>query len=133
LEGIGRECHVRFRHDLADWLSRVGLAYHAPHKLRHGFIEHAAILAYSIEEYKAVQAAAMHASLSVTERYRRLPGAEALARFSGLFRGDLAVDGKMGETEGGDRKGRPRGGGLPGGARRAPGLLAGLPLGRLFS
>jgi len=53
--------------DLKDWLDRVGLPFHSPHKFRHGFAVYALKLAKDIGELKAISQNLMHANISTTD------------------------------------------------------------------
>jgi site-specific recombinase XerC len=62
------ECrYKRPAKDLKDWLQRVGLLYHSPHKFRHGFAVLALINAKDIQALKAVSQNLMHSNLSITD------------------------------------------------------------------
>ncbi len=53
--------------DLRDWLARVGLPYHSPHKFRHGFAVFSLKQAKDIADFKAISQNLMHSSLSITD------------------------------------------------------------------
>lgn len=55
------------RRDLHDWLDRVGLPYHSPHKFRHGHAVYALKQAKDIPALKAISQNLMHANLSITD------------------------------------------------------------------
>jgi integrase len=55
------------RKNLADWLSRVGLPYHSPHKFRHGNAVYSLKHAKDIQALKAVSQNLMHSNLSITD------------------------------------------------------------------
>jgi integrase len=55
------------RRDLKEWLRKVGLPYHAPHKFRHGFTHYGRDNAKSIADFKAVSENLMHASMGITD------------------------------------------------------------------
>ncbi len=59
--------HSRARRHLHDWLSRVGLPYHSPHKFRHGHAVYALKLTQTVGDLKAVSQNLMHANLSITD------------------------------------------------------------------
>jgi integrase len=63
----GEHRHTRARKDLTDWLARVGLPYHSPHKFRHGHAVYAIKNANDIQALKAVSQNLMHANLSITD------------------------------------------------------------------
>jgi integrase len=52
---------------LKEWLNRVNLPYHSPHKFRHGHAVYALKKAKDISTLKAVYQNLMHANLSVTD------------------------------------------------------------------
>jgi site-specific recombinase XerC len=53
--------------DLRKWLRRVGLAYHSPHKFRHGHAVYALKMAKDVSALKAVSQNLMHENLSITD------------------------------------------------------------------
>jgi site-specific recombinase XerC len=53
--------------DLKDWLQRVLLPYHSPHKFRHGFAVLALKNSKDIQALKAVSQTLMHSNLSITD------------------------------------------------------------------
>jgi integrase len=53
--------------DLKNWLKRVGLPYHSPHKFRHGNAVYSIKLAKDIADLKAVSQNLMHSNLSITD------------------------------------------------------------------
>jgi integrase len=63
----GEHRHSRARLDLKDWLKKVGLPYHSPHKFRHGHAVFAIKNAEDIQALKAVSQNLMHANLSITD------------------------------------------------------------------
>lgn len=63
--GIHRR--TRARKDLQDWLGRVGLSYHSPHKFRHGHAVYALKLCQDVADLKAVSQNLMHSNLGVTD------------------------------------------------------------------
>jgi len=63
----GNNRHSRARKDLQDWINRVGLPYHSPHKFRHGFAVYALKLAKDIGELKAISQNLMHSNISITD------------------------------------------------------------------
>lgn len=59
--------------DLRDWLKRVGLRYHSPHKFRHGHAVYGLMHSDNMTIYKAVSQNMMHESISITDKiYARL-------------------------------------------------------------
>jgi site-specific recombinase XerC len=63
----GKHRNIRARKDLQDWLKRVELPYHSPHKFRHGNAVYSLKHAKDISALKAVSQNLMHANLSVTD------------------------------------------------------------------
>lgn len=53
--------------DLKQWLTKVGLLYHSPHKFRHGNAVYSIKLAKDIAALKAVSQNLMHSNLSITD------------------------------------------------------------------
>ena len=64
---VGQHRNMKARKDLKEWLSRVRLPYHSPHKFRHGHAVYALKQAKDIQALKAVSQNLMHANLSVTD------------------------------------------------------------------
>ena len=70
---------------LARLCSRANIAYHSPHKLRHGHAVYAIGNATTIADFKAVSQNLMHGSLSITDRvYGVLQGDDIRARIRAL-------------------------------------------------
>lgn len=67
VETVGNHRNIRARKDLEDWLGRVGLPYHSPHKFRHGHAVYALKNAKDIPALKAVSQNLMHSNLSITD------------------------------------------------------------------
>lgn len=65
--GAGEHRHSRARRDLGDWLKRVGLPYHSPHKFRHGNAVYSLKLAETVADLKAISQNLMHSNLSITD------------------------------------------------------------------
>ena len=53
--------------DLKEWMLKVGLPYHSPHKFRHGFAVYALKKAQDMGDFKAISQNMMHSNLSVTD------------------------------------------------------------------
>ncbi len=64
---IGKNRHHGARKDLKEWLNKVGLPYHSPHKFRHGFAVYTIKLAKDIGELKAISQNLMHSSITITD------------------------------------------------------------------
>jgi integrase len=64
---VGKNRSSRAYKDLKDWLNRVGLTFHSPHKFRHGYavfgIKHFTTLA----QLKALSQNLMHSNISITD------------------------------------------------------------------
>ena len=82
---VGENRDQRARKDLEDWLSRVNLPYHSPHKFRHGFAVYTLKLAKDIGELKAISQNLMHANISITDGiYGMLSDIDVKNRITGL-------------------------------------------------
>jgi integrase len=64
---IGENRHHGARKDLKEWLEKVGLPYHSPHKFRHGFAVYSLKHAKDISQLKAISQNMMHANISITD------------------------------------------------------------------
>ena len=53
--------------DLKQWLKKVNLPYHSPHKFRHGHAVYAIKMAKDIAAFKAISQNLMHSNLSITD------------------------------------------------------------------
>ena len=63
--GVNRDHRARL--DLKEWMTKVGLPYHSPHKFRHGFAVYALKKAQDMGDFKAISQNMMHSNLSVTD------------------------------------------------------------------
>jgi site-specific recombinase XerC len=63
----GGQRHCKARLDLRDWLARVRLPYHSPHKFRHGNAVYSIKRAETVADLKAVSQNLMHSNLSITD------------------------------------------------------------------
>jgi site-specific recombinase XerD len=52
---------------LREWLKKVGLPYHSPHKFRHGFAVYTIKLANDMADLKAISMNLMHSNISITD------------------------------------------------------------------
>jgi integrase len=87
---------TRARKDLQDWLGRVGLAYHSPHKFRHGHAVYALKHCKDVADLKAVSQNLMHANLGITDGvYGILSEDDVGARIADLGR-ERSSDGEPG-------------------------------------
>ncbi len=64
---IDYDRNSKVRKDLREWMKKVGLAYHSPHKFRHGHAVYGLKNAKDIVAFKAVSQNLMHANLSITD------------------------------------------------------------------
>lgn len=64
---VGKNRGQRARKDLQDWLGRVDLPYHSPHKFRHGFAVYGLKHANNMRELKAISQNLMHSNISITD------------------------------------------------------------------
>ncbi len=64
---IGVNRHAGARKDLKEWLDKVGLPYHSPHKFRHGFAVYSLKHAKDISQLKAISQNLMHTNISITD------------------------------------------------------------------
>lgn len=93
---VGEHRHDRARKDLEEWLKKVDLPYHSPHKFRHGHAVYSLKNAKDIQALKAVSQNLMHANLSTTDGvYGVLSGLDVKGEIAGL--------GKKPDTSGADR------------------------------
>ena len=77
--------HNLARRNLNQWLMKVGLPYHSPHKFRHGHIHWAAQHAKDWADYKAVSLNVMHSSTVITDQiYSKLKDKDVQVRIEGL-------------------------------------------------
>jgi len=53
--------------DLKEWLNKIGLPYHSPHKFRHGNAVYSLKMAKDIQALKAVSQNLMHSNISITD------------------------------------------------------------------
>jgi integrase len=81
--GVHRRC--RLNKDLHEWLARVELPYHSPHKFRHGHATYALKRCKDVADLKAVSQNLMHSSLTVTDSiYSVLSTEDVGERIAGL-------------------------------------------------
>ncbi len=67
IQNTGNYRDSRARKDLKEWLDRVGLPYHSPHKFRHGNAVYSIKQSQDVADLKAVSQNLMHANLSITD------------------------------------------------------------------
>lgn len=67
IKKVGNNRSNRANKDLKDWLEKVGLPYHSPHKFRHGNAVTAIKMAKTVPELKAISQNLMHGNLSTTD------------------------------------------------------------------
>jgi integrase len=66
---IGEHRETLARKNLKEWLNKVGLPYHSPHKFRHGHIHYGLAHSNNIADFKAVSMNAMHSSMEITDQF----------------------------------------------------------------
>jgi integrase len=82
---VGQHRSSRATKDLKDWLCRVGLPYHSPHKFRHGHAVYSLELSKDVADLKAVSMNLMHSNISITGGvYGILSAADVGRRIAGL-------------------------------------------------
>lgn len=82
---VGEHRETIARRNLKDWLKKVGIQYHSPHKFRHGHIQYGMQNAKTIADYKAVSMNVMHSSMEITDEvYSQLGDHEIQNRIRGL-------------------------------------------------
>ena len=81
----GKHRNQRARKDLREWLKKVGLPYHSPHKFRHGHAVYAIKNAKDVGDLKAVSQNLMHSNLSITDgTYGGLSKEDISKRIAGI-------------------------------------------------
>ena len=53
--------------DLKDWLKKVGLPYHSPHKFRHGNAVYSLKMAKNMAALKVISQNLIHSNISITD------------------------------------------------------------------
>lgn len=82
---IGEHRNIIARRNLKNWLEKVGITYHSPHKFRHGHIQYGMQNAKTIADYKAISMNVMHSSMDITDEvYSQLGDDEIKNRIGGL-------------------------------------------------
>lgn len=82
---VGNHRSSRATKDLKDWLSRVDLPYHSPHKFRHGHAVYGLQQSKDVADLKAVSQNLMHSNISITDGvYGILSAADVGKRIAGL-------------------------------------------------
>jgi len=64
---IGNNRHHGARKDLNEWMEKMKLPYHSPHKFRHGFAVFSLKRADDIGQLKAISQNLMHSNISITD------------------------------------------------------------------
>ena len=67
IQEVGAYRDARARTDLKEWLDKVGLPYHSPHKFRHGNAVYSLDNSNDVADLKAVSQNLMHSNLSTTD------------------------------------------------------------------
>ncbi len=57
------------RKNLQQWLQKVGLPYHSPHKFRHGHVHYGQAHSRTQEDYKAISQNVTHSTTGVTDQF----------------------------------------------------------------
>lgn len=100
ITSVGGSRHSRARRDLEEWLKKVGLPYHSPHKFRHGHAVYALKNAKDITALKAVSQNLMHANLSVTDGiYGILSGTDVKTEIAELGKQIVLAESNESEEE----------------------------------
>ncbi len=74
------------RKNSKEWLVKVGLSYHSPHKFRHGHVHYGQAHSRTQEDYKAVSQNVMHATTGTTDQfYSNMDDQEKKNRIDALF------------------------------------------------
>jgi site-specific recombinase XerC len=90
---IGEDRHHGARKDLKEWLIKVDLPYHSPHKFRHGFAVYALKLAKDIGNLKAISQNLMHKNISITDGiYGILSESDVKAQITSLGDGEISSE-----------------------------------------
>ncbi len=90
---IGANRHHGARKDLRDWLEKVNLPYHSPHKFRHGFTIYSLKHAKDIGQLKAISQNLMLENISITDGiYGGLSDADIKEQISSLTENSLPDD-----------------------------------------
>ena len=95
---VGENRDHRARLDLKEWMLKVNLPYHSPHKFRHGFAVYALKKAQDMGDFKAISQNMMHSNLSITDGiYGIFSEEEVKNRITGL--NNLSPGGKYSDQE----------------------------------
>jgi site-specific recombinase XerC len=95
---VGDHRQQRASKDLKEWLERVGLKYHSPHKFRHGHAVYGLQHSKDVADLKAVSQNLMHSNLSITDGvYGILSSADVGKRIASL--GQKAEAGQLTKDE----------------------------------
>ncbi len=90
---IGEHRSTLARRNIREWILSKGLAYHSPHKFRHGHIQYGLANSETIADYKAVSMNVMHASMEITDEfYSNLNDGEIQNRINRLTRKDESLE-----------------------------------------
>jgi len=74
------------RKNMKDWFKKNGIAYHSPHKFRHGHVHYGQSHSKTQEEYKAVSQNVMHSTTGITDQfYSNLDDNQQKERIDSLF------------------------------------------------
>jgi integrase len=82
---VGENRATQARRSIKEFFESVDLAYHSPHKFRHGHIQYGAAHSRTVADFKAVSMNVMHASMEITDEfYSNLNDGELENRISSL-------------------------------------------------
>jgi integrase len=81
------------RRNLSNWLSKVGLPYHSPHKFRHGHVHYGQDHVRNQGDYKAISQNVMHSTTGITDQfYSNVDDMEKRNRIDSMLGNKLADD-----------------------------------------
>lgn len=74
------------RKNLKEWLKKVGLPYHSPHKFRHGHVHYGQAHSKTQEDFKAVSQNVMHSTTGITDQfYSNMDDDDKKSRIDSMF------------------------------------------------
>jgi integrase len=80
------------RKNLKDWLQKVGLSYHSPHKFRHGHVHYGQAHSRTQEDYKAISQNVMHSTTGITDQfYSNMDDEKKKNRIDSIFNQDNEI------------------------------------------
>lgn len=82
---IGEHRSTLARRNIKAWIESKGLAYHSPHKFRHGHVQYGLSQSKSIADYKTVSLNVLHSSMEIIDEfYSNLNDGEVQNRIGSL-------------------------------------------------